>query len=83
MSNGRVETVTIENEKGDPIVINKSDFDEKSHKLYSEVAGGAPELSDLTATELKSACDLKGIAYKGNASKAELIAALEAAGSDE
>lgn len=35
MSHGRVETVVIESDNG-PVVINKSDFDEKKHALFKK-----------------------------------------------
>lgn len=35
----QLETVKIEDKDGDYIVINKSDFDPKKHKLYKEPKG--------------------------------------------
>ena len=38
-----IATVKMEGEKGDYVVINESDFDEKKHKLFVEKAEKAKE----------------------------------------
>lgn len=40
-------TVKIDDNKGGYIVINKSDFDEKKHKLYSDKKEAAKEVKKV------------------------------------
>ena len=67
--------------QGDFVVINESDFDPDRHELFDAPAKSADLNGDgaLTAKEIRAALDAKGITYKSNASKADLLAALEAA----
>lgn len=67
--------------QGDFVVINESDFDPDRHELFDAPAKSADTNGDgaLTANEIRAALDAKGVTYKKNASKADLLAALEAA----
>lgn len=65
-------------------VINEADFDPAKHQLLDAAekpagSGGEDEPATLTAAQLKEALTAKGIAFKGNASKADLQALLDAA----
>jgi len=48
MSQEVVETVTIENENG-PVLINKSDYNPKEHKLHAEKKGKATAAEPVAA----------------------------------
>ena len=71
--------------QGDFVVINEADFDPALHERLDAADKPAPSRSDadgdgkVTAAELKAALTEKGIAFKTNASKADLQALLDAA----
>ncbi|RZJ12067.1 MAG: hypothetical protein EOP39_04575 [Rubrivivax sp.] len=62
-------------------VINEADFDPSKHERFdaAEKSAESTEPQPLTAAQLKEALIAKGIAFKGNASKADLQALLDAA----
>lgn len=75
-------------DQGDHVLINASDFDANFHELLDAAPAAKPEGEQetkqepehkATAAELKAALTEKGIAFKSNASKADLQALLDAA----
>lgn len=74
--------------QGDFVLINAEDFNPEVHEHFDAAAkpakkdganGDADGDGKVTAAELKAALTEKGISFKGNASKAELQALLDAA----
>lgn len=71
-------------DQGEYVRINEADFDPSFHQLLDAADKPAKEVDTngdgkVTAAELKAALTEKGIAFRGNASKAELQALLDAA----
>lgn len=71
--------------QGDHVLINESDFDPSFHVPFDAAEKPAGDGGDaskdpqaMTAAQLKEALTAKGIAFKGNASKADLQALLDA-----
>lgn len=83
--NDTMETINVKpwgKDQGDFVVINKADFDPKVHELLDaseENPDAANKPADLTAAQIKEQLTAKGIEFKGNASKADLLALLDAA----
>lgn len=73
-------------EQGDFVVINEADFNPELHTPLDAANTPTGKTADangdgkVTAAELKAALDAKGISYRGNASKADLQALLDASG---
>ena len=78
MLEGTCPTVTILRD-GSPIIINESDYDPKVHELATESKKNEPE---MTVAQLKAALTEKGIPFKPNPSKAELVALYKLAGAE-
>lgn len=78
-------------DQGDFVLINEDEFNPDFHERIDAAGkpakqdGGKPDADadgdgKVTAAELKAALAEKGVAFKGNASKAELQALFDAAG---
>lgn len=73
----KVKTNVPDNEQG-YYLLNKSDFIEGQHELFVEGSDASNKPEDLTATQIKEQLKAKGIEFKGNASRTELLALLDA-----
>lgn len=70
--------IIADNEDGHA-VINESDFDEAVHTKFEPVAASGG-LADLTVVALKARAETHGVDLGDAVKKAEIIAALDAAG---
>jgi len=62
------ETVTIVNNAGVKIIMNKSDYDASVHKLYKE----EEEIKAGSKADLQAQCEEAGIEYDSKSTKADL-----------
>ena len=74
---GSCPTVRIKGEDGNPIIINKEDFNKEIHVLFDAVDTPNGSYEDMTKDELAAELNERDVEFSMSSTKAVLISLLE------